>query len=108
MKSLLVASGLVVPLALATVPSQAAPCVNPRGAALLDREIARLKNLKSFSVAGTETVRAPQLTRTTKIQASLQVPLRLLVRADVVSPKADPSGSKGRFLLGPSQILTSV
>lgn len=87
MKSLLLAAGVAAPFVLASSSTAgAAPKIDPRGVALLDGEIARLKAFKSFRVEGVETLRFAGGTRTAKVRLSLQRPLRAALDVKVVQP----------------------
>jgi len=87
-------------LLLLCIPSaQAAPVIDQRGVALLDREVKRIQSLKSFAVEAEETHEEGGGTHTSRLHMSLQWPLRAALRVEVKSNEGDDARS-GWLLLG--------
>ena len=92
------------------VEVQAAPKlkIDARGVALLDREIARVKAFKSFSVKGRETVHRAGQVRNSTFRASLQFPYRAWLQVEADRPIDEGDGGRRRVLMGQKQLFTSV
>lgn len=101
---------LVTALCLAPVVGvQAAPRskIDARGVRLVEREIARLQSLKSFSVRGRETVYRAGQVRNSTFRASLQWPYRAALQVESGKPIDEGDGGRRRVLMGQQLFIST-
>ncbi len=95
-------------VAISTSPALASPQIDARGVALLEREVARIKAFKSFSVEGRETVHRAGQVRNSTFRVSLQFPYRAWLQVEADRPIDEGDGGRRRILMGQKQLFTSV